>query len=92
MSHESSQSLTFSRFLEGMELIWTTCTANEPALIGAEQQQKAEKYFALVVLEDEDHVKVAQLELHALKVDTFDVAEREHERRLVTCSCFVRMV
>ena len=36
-----------------------------------------------VVLEDEDHVEVLQLELDALEVDQLDVAQRHHERRLV---------
>ena len=35
-----------------------------------------------IILEDEDHVKVLQLELDALKVDQLDVAQRHHERRL----------
>ena len=35
-----------------------------------------------IVLEDEDHIKVLQLELDALEVDQLDVAQRHHERRL----------
>ena len=35
-----------------------------------------------IILEDEDHVKVLQLELDALKVNQLDVAQRHHERRL----------
>ena len=36
----------------------------------------------VVVLEDEDHVEVLELELHSLKVNQLDVLQCHHERRL----------
>ena len=35
-----------------------------------------------VVLEDEDHVEVLEVELHALEVHEFDLIQCDHERRL----------
>ena len=62
------------------------CHSLEPLLYGVEGSHGDgvdHGHFAAVVLVDDDHVEVLQVELDPLKVDQLHLVQRHHEGRLL---------